>query len=154
MRWKTARTYKGAQFKRLIGVERETFDLMVSELKLLKPPSKHKVPGKKRGPKPKLIAAEEVLMVLMYYREYRTFFHLGSEFGLSEVQCWRVVTETEKLLIKSPLFHLPGKKTLLTDDSQWEVVLVDVAESAIERPKKSKGNIIPEKRKSTPLKAN
>jgi hypothetical protein len=150
MRWKTARTYKGAQFKRLVGVERETFDTMVSELKRLKPPSQHKVPGKKRGPKPKLIAADEVLMVLMYYREYRTFFHLGSEYGLSEVQCWRLVTQTEKLLLKSSLFHLPGKKTLLTDDTQWEVVLVDVAESAIERPKKNSDSITPEKRKSTP----
>jgi hypothetical protein len=154
MRWKTAKTYNGARFKRLVGVERETFDIMVAELKRLKPPSKHKVPGKKRGPKPKLIAAEEVLMVLMYYREYRTFFHLGSEFGLSEVQCWRVVTATEKLLIKSPLFHLPGKKTLLTSDTEWEVVLVDVAESAIERPKKSNVSIIPEKRKNIHLKAN
>jgi|SRR5208283_1930900 hypothetical protein len=154
MRWKTARTYKGAKFKRLVGVERETFDIMVSELKRLKPASKHKIPGKKRGPKPKLIAADEVLMVLMYYREYRTFFHLGSEYGLSEVQCWRLVTQTEKLLIKSPLFHLPGKKTLLTDDTQWEVVLVDVAESAIERPKKNNDSITLEKRKGTPLKAN
>lgn len=154
MRWKTARTYKGAQFKRLVGVERETFDIMVSELKRLKPPSTHKIPGKKRGPKPKLIAADEVLMMLMYYREYRTFFHLGSEYGLSEVQCWRVVTQTEKLLLKSPLFHLPGKKTLLADDTQWEVVLVDVAESAIERPKKSNGSITLGKRKGIPLKAN
>jgi hypothetical protein len=133
-----------------VGVERETFDTMVSELKRLKPPSQHKVPGKKRGPKPKLMATDEVLMVLMYYREYRTFFHLGSEYGLSEVQCWRLVTQTEKLLLKSSLFHLPGKKTLLTDDTQWEVVLVDVAESAIERPKKNSDSTTPEKRKSTP----
>jgi hypothetical protein len=146
MRWKTARTYEGSQFKRLVGVERETFDIMVSELKRLKPPSKHKVPGKKRGPRPKLIAADEVLMVLMYYREYRTFFHLGSEYGLSEAQCWRLVTETEKLLIKSSLFHLPGKKSLLNDDTEWEVILVDVAESAIERPKKNNASIIPGKR--------
>jgi hypothetical protein len=148
MRWKTARTYKGPQFKRLVGVERETFDTMVSELKRLKPPSKHKIPGKKRGPKPKLIAADEVLMVLMYYREYRTFFHLGSEYGLSEAQCWRLVTRTEKLLIKSKLFHLPGKKTLLREDSEWEIVLVDVAESPIERPKKNSDNFTLAKRKN------
>ena len=154
MRWKSAKTYKGTQFKRLIGVERETFDIMVSELKRLKPKSGHKVPGKKRGPKAKLSAAEEVLMTLMYYREYRTFFHLGGEFDLSETQCWRVVTQTEKLLIKSPLFHLPGKKTLLTADTEWEVVLVDVAESAIERPKKSNGSITLGKRKNIPLKVN
>jgi hypothetical protein len=148
MRWQTAKTYKGPQFKRLIGVERATFDTMVSELKRLKPPSKHKVAGKKRGPKPTLSAADEVLMTLMYYREYRTFFHLGSEFGLSEAQCWRVVTATEKILIQSPLFHLPGKKKLVTDDSQWEVVLIDVAESPIERPKKNSASITPGKRKN------
>lgn len=148
MRWKTARKYEGPQFKRLVGVERETFDIMVSELKRLKPASKHKIPGKKRGPKPKLIAAEEVLMVLMYYREYRTFFHLGSDYGISEAQCWRLVTQTEKLLLKSSLFHLPGKKSLLADDTQWEVILVDVAESAIERPKKNNVSITQAKRKS------
>lgn len=152
MRWKSAKTYKGPQFKRLIGVERETFDIMVSELKRLKPVSTHRVAGKKRGPKPRLIAAEEVLMMLMYYREYRTFFHLGGEFNLSETQCWRIVTETEKLLVKSPLFKLPGKKKLLTADIEMEVVLVDVAESAIERPKKNSASIIPAKRKSTRLK--
>jgi hypothetical protein len=154
MKWKIARIYKGAQFKQLIGVQRETFDTMVSELKRLKPPSNHKIPGKKRGPKPKLIAADEVLMLLMYYREYRTFFHLGSDFGLSEAQCWRIVTQTERLLIKSPLFHLPGKKTLLTDATQWEVVLVDVTESPIERPKKNSDSITPGKRKNIPSKAN
>lgn len=148
MRWKTARTYEGAQFKRLVGVERETFDIMVSELKRLKPASKHKIPGKKRGPKPKLTAADQVLMLLMYYREYRTFFHLGSDYDISEAQCWRLVTQTEKLLLKSSFFHLPGKKSLVAEDTQWEVILVDVAESAIERPKKNNVSIIQEKRKS------
>jgi DDE superfamily endonuclease len=149
MRWKTARTYKGPQFKRLVGVERETFDIMVSELKRLKPASKHKIPGKKRGPKPKLIGADEVLMMLMYYREYRTFFHLGSEYGLSESQCWRLVTETEKVLIKSSLFHLPGKKSLLTHETEWEVILVDVAESTIERPKKNNVSTTRERKSGT-----
>ena len=59
------KTYKGPQFKRLLGVERETFDIMVSELKRLKPHSGHKVPSKKRGPKAKLSVAEEVVMTLI-----------------------------------------------------------------------------------------
>jgi hypothetical protein len=33
---------------------------------------------------------------------------------------------------------------------EWEVVIVDVAEHPIERPKKNKDNIIQGKRKSTP----
>jgi hypothetical protein len=87
MKWKSARTYKVAQFKRLIGVERGTFDKMVSEINNSKKLSNHKVPGKKRGAKPKLRVEDELLMMLIYYREYRTFFHTGAEFDISEAQC-------------------------------------------------------------------
>jgi hypothetical protein len=52
----------------------------------------------------------------------------------------------EQLLIKSKLFHLPGKKVLQQANS-FEIVLV--AESPIERPKKNDENITREKRKST-----
>ncbi len=85
----------------------------------------------------------------MYYREYRTFLHISSDYGISEPQCWRIITGLEQLLIKSKLFHLPGKKVLQQANS-FEIVLVDVAESPIERPKKNKENTTLEKRKSTP----
>lgn len=35
-------------------------------------------------------------------------------------------------------------------ESQWEVVVVDVSEHPIERPKKNNSNVIPERRKNTP----
>ena len=54
----------------------------------------------------------------------------------------------EKWLIKSELFHLPGKNMLAKSDVEWEVVIVDVSEHPIERPKKNNGNIIQGKRKS------
>jgi hypothetical protein len=110
---------------------------MVSEIKKTKKLSKHKVPGKKRGPKPKLSVEDQLLMMLMYYREYRTFFHTGAEFGVSEAQCWQIVTGIEKILIECKLFHLPGKKQLLESDHEWEVMLVDASEHAVERPKKT-----------------
>jgi hypothetical protein len=40
------------------------------------------------------------------------------------------------LLIKSGVFSLPGKKELLKSDMEYEVILIDASESAIERPKK------------------
>lgn len=86
-------------------------------------------------------------MLLMYYREYRTFSHTASSYGISEAQCWRIIVELEKQLIKSKLFHLPGKKRLQSE-MVWEVVVVDVSEHPIERPKKSNENIIPVKRKN------
>jgi len=40
------------------------------------------------------------------------------------------------LLIKSGQFSLPGKKALLKSDMEYEVILIDAAETPIERPKK------------------
>jgi hypothetical protein len=42
----------------------------------------------------------------------------------------------ENTLVKSGKFSLPGKKALYGDESEIEVVLVDVMESQVERPKK------------------
>ena len=148
MKWEDIKDYKPSVFKRLTGVSKEIFMVMSVEANRLAPPSIHKIQGAKRGPKPKLSIEDKLLMLLMYYREYRTFLHISSDYGISETQCWRIITSLEQLLIKSNLFHLPGKKVLQQANS-FEVVLIDVAESPIERPKKNKGNIIQEKRKNT-----
>jgi hypothetical protein len=148
MRWKDLQHVPEGTFKRLVGVKLSTYKKMVEEAQRLSPPSRHKIPGKKRGPKPALGKEDEVLMLLMYYREYRTFLHISMTYQISESQCWRIITGLEKLLIKSELFHLPGKKTLQQAHTQWEVVVVDVSEHPIERPKKNSGTITQEKRKS------
>ena len=148
MKWEAIKKHKAPVFKRLTGVSKETFMVMSSEANRLAPSSIHKIQGAKRGPKPKLSIEDKLLMMLMYYREYRTFLHISSDYGISETQCWRIVTSLEKLLIKSKLFHLPGKKALQQANS-FEIVLVDVAESPIERPKKNKENTTQGKRKNT-----
>lgn len=148
MKWDAIKDYKPAVFKRLTGVSKDTFMTMITESNRLSPKSTHKIKGVKRGPKAKLCIEDKLLMLLMYYREYRTFLHISSDYGISEAQCWRIITELERLLIKSELFHLPGKKVLQQANS-FEIVLVDVAESPIERPKKNNGNIILAKRKNT-----
>lgn len=150
MRWRNIPHLSADAFKRLVGVSRDTFEKMVVEAQRTAKVSKHKVSGKKRGPKAILSKRDEVLMLLMYYREYRTFFHIASTYGISETQCWRIVTGLEKLLIKSNLFHLPGKKKLTTDNKEWEVVVVDVSEHSIERPKKSNANTTLAKRRNIP----
>jgi hypothetical protein len=149
MKWRNIRHLQADAFKRLVGVNRDTFEKMVSEVHRVTTVSKHKVTGRKRGPKPSLSTRDEVLMLLMYYREYRTFFHIASGYGISESQCWKIIIHLEQILIKSSLFHLPGKKKLTTDNKQWEVVVIDVAEHSVERPKKNRDGIIQGKRKST-----
>src|SRR3990172_6769170 len=117
MQWKNIRQKAPKVFQRLTGVKKEVFKIMVSELKRLSPCSGNKIKGKKRGPKPKLKQEDALLMMLMYYREYRTFFHIAQDYGISEPQCWRIVTGTERILIQSKKFHLPGMKKLLENNN-------------------------------------
>jgi hypothetical protein len=137
------------QFRRLTGVKRSTFEKMCFIIKTVKT-QRRKHP--KRGSESKLCIEDQLLMMLMYHREYRTFMHIGTDYGISESQCWRIVTDLENILIQSNAFCLPGKKALTKSNVKWSVVLVDVGESPVERPKKNSGDIIQGKRKSTPIK--
>ncbi|MGE5196025.1 MAG: helix-turn-helix domain-containing protein, partial [Anaerolineae bacterium] len=45
---------------------------------------------RQRGGKPPHLSTEDkLLMTLEYLREYRTYFHLGQSYGLSESACYR-----------------------------------------------------------------
>lgn len=58
-------------FKRLYGVRRETFQQMVEVARSQTPP-------KKKQGRPNILSLEnQVLLTLEYWREYRTYFHLG-----------------------------------------------------------------------------
>ena len=51
-------------------------------------------------------------------------------------------------IIQDSRYHLPGKKVLAKSENEIEVVLIDVSESPIERPKKNSVTITQEKRKN------
>jgi len=48
----------------------------------------------------------------------------------------------ENALLRSGEFTLPGKKALVKSDIIFEVIVMDVTECPVERPKKSKGTTI------------
>ena len=85
-------------------------------------------------------------MTMMYWREYRTEFHIGLTYGVSEATVCRTIKKVENVLIKSEQFHLPGKKALQSGETVFEVVLIDATEQPIERPKKDSASIIAAKR--------
>ena len=93
-------------------------------------------------------------MTLMYWREYRTEFHIGQTYGVSEATVCRTIKKVENALIKSKQFHLPGKKVLQPSDTVIEIVLVDATEQPIERPKKDNAGTIAAKRSVTLKKRN
>lgn len=150
MRWKNLPpTISGSQFKRLTGVKRGTFEKMCFIVTTVKQ-GRRKHP--KRGKASILCIEDQLLMMLMYNREYRTYLHIAADYGISESQCWRIIDDVQNILIQSKAFSLPGKKALVKSNIKWSVILIDVGESPIERPKKNSDGIILVKRKDTRIK--
>jgi Helix-turn-helix of DDE superfamily endonuclease len=125
---------KPEDVKRACGVHPQTFDKM---LHVLREPEQRKI---KPGRPPKLSLEAQLLMPLQYWREYRTYFHIGLSWGVAESVVCCTVQRTENVLIKSKAFHLPGKKTLREKGAQFAVIIVDVGESPVERPQKHSGH--------------
>ena len=143
MRYETIKTLSAEDFKRSTGVQRQTFEKMLEVVE---------VGLRDFGRPSKLCRADQLLMTLMYWREYRTEFHIGLSYGVSESKVCRTRQKIENVLIQSKQFHLPGRKKLNTSETTLEVVLVDVTEQPIERPKKDNAGIIVAKRSVTPKK--
>lgn len=118
-----------SDFRRLTGVKRKSFDKMVLILREAED-------KKKGGPRNTLGIEDRLLMALEYLREYRTYFHLGESYGLSESAAYRNCRWVEDILIKSGQFSLPGRKAILKSDTEYELILIDASETPIERPKK------------------
>jgi|ERR1700729_30641 len=125
------KTLGNEEFRRLTGVKRTTFNQMI--LLLLEAEKEQKI---KSGKPHKLCMEDRLLLTLEYLREYRTYFHIANSYGIHETTAIRISRWVENVLIKSKEFSLPGRKALLKSDMEYEVILVDAAESPCERPKK------------------
>ena len=128
MFYRNIKDYAPEKFKRLTGVSKEVFLLMVDTL----------VQGLRPFGRPPVLCLEDrLLMVLMYWREYRSFEHIGETYGVSEATVCRTVKQFENILLKDKRFHLPGKKVLRESETVFEIVLLDATECPCERPKKN-----------------
>ncbi len=133
MRYEKIKNRRDANFKRLTGVPHQIFKQMVVVL----------TKELRNFGRPAVLSREDqLLMTLMYWREYRTQFHIGETYNVSESTVCRTITKIENALIQSGQFTLPGKKKLQESDMLLEIILVDATEQAIERPKKNKDCII------------
>jgi hypothetical protein len=145
MKFETVKDLDDEKFRRLTGIKRPTFDKMIDILS-------ESIKNRKinSGRKKKLSLENSLLMTLEYIREYRTYFHVSQSYGVSESSTYKTVRWIEDTLIKHPDFALPGRKALLKNDMEYDVVLIDATETPVERPKKNKSIFIQEKRKNTP----
>lgn len=143
MRFQEVSEYSAAQFYRLTGVRRAVFELMVEVVTSAR---------SGRGRPTTLSVQDQLLLVLCYWREYRSQFHVASSFGVSEATVCRTVKKVENVLLKDKRFHLPGKKALHDGSLDLTVIVVDASEQRIERPQKNSAEATPAKRKATPRK--
>jgi hypothetical protein len=146
MNSKIAQKLSAAHFKRRFGVQRATFKQLVKALKPLWRPTP------KPGVKPKLTLGERVLICLEYWREYRTYFHIASSWQVSEATVYRMVRWVEDHLMQCGQFRLAGKKQLVRGFSKPPVVVMDVTETPIERPKHRQRQFYSGKKKRHTLK--
>lgn len=130
-----------SQFRRLTGVKPTIFARMLVILRRAE-----KQTRKRGGFTPKLCLEDRLLLALEYLREYRTYFHIGQSYGVSESSAQRISRWVEDTLIKDKQFSLPGKKALVHSETVIEVALIDATEIPVQRPKKDSGVSTPAKR--------
>ena len=127
------------QFKRLFGVKRQTFYDMLEILHEAYE-QLHKFGGK---PPTKLFVEDRLLVMLQYWREYRSMEHLAYEYNTVKSYIHKCIVWVEDTLARDGTYRLQGKKILVDKENAPKTVAIDVTEHRIERPKKSKKTTIP-----------
>jgi len=128
-------------FKRMFCVKIKTFNKMIEILE-----KEYAKIHKKGGSPPKMSVEDKLYATLKYLREYRTMEHIGGDYGVSKSTTCESIQWVENTLKQEGTFKLPGKKVLKKASGAIEYVVIDVTESPINRPKKTKKSIIRAKR--------
>ena len=132
---------KVSTFKRMFGVKPDTF----AKMKVILEKEFEKL-HQKGGSPPKLSVENKLYATLKYLREYRTMEHIGGDYNVSKSTISESIKWVENTLIQDGTFDLPGKKVLKKASSAIEFVVIDVTESPINIPKKTKKPIIQAKK--------
>ena len=146
MDYTSVQTLKPHHFKRYVGVQPRTFKRMIRALGM------QASAKKKAGRPPKLSLADQLLITLQYWREYRTYFHIAVNWKIAESTVCRIVHRVERALMDAGQFRLPGKKSLFKGFDPPEIVVMDVTETPIERPKRAQKQYYSGKKRKHTLK--
>jgi predicted DNA-binding protein YlxM (UPF0122 family) len=140
-RGKKAEEAKAKLFKRLYGVTPDTFDKMKLILE-----NGYDVLHKDGGKPPKLTVEDKLYISLKYLREYRTMDSIAADYCVSKSTVCESIQWVENTLAQDKTFSLPGKRVLKRKSAAIEYIVVDITESPINRPKKTKKSTIQGKR--------
>ena len=97
---------------------------------------KHRQEHLRGGHPPKLSVLDKLVIMLGYYREYRTMENIAFDYSVSKSTICESIKWVENTLIKSGEFSIPSKIELVSN-TKIEVVLVDSTEIEIELPQKT-----------------
>ena len=145
-----------AIFRRLTGISPEAFRSLLPQVEAAWAQAQRRRrerPGRKRkpgaGPKPSLAVADQLLVLLFYYRTYVSHAFLGVLFGVDQGTVSRYVAALEPLL--AGLFRIPERKVELREDEVRELFF-DATERPTRRPKKKQRRYYSGKKKRHTLK--
>ncbi|MDR0769050.1 MAG: transposase family protein [Dysgonamonadaceae bacterium] len=131
MKYELVKGFKNERFRQVTGVNITTFNKMEEALGV-----NYAEVHKKHGRHRELSIEDMLLVMLEYYREYRTFDCIVASYGITKSNVCRTIQRVETVLIRCGLFRLSGKKALIAPETEVEAVLVDSTEIPIERPVK------------------
>ena len=134
---------KENEYRKIFGVTNPIFEQMLEILE-----KAFQEEHRRGGHPPKLSVLDKLVIMLCYYREYRTMESIAFDYGVSKSTVYESIRWAEESLMKSNKFSLPSKKALI-EDLDIEVVFVDATECEIERPQKNKSVTTPGRKKDT-----
>lgn len=140
MKYEKLRALPARLFRRSTGVKKVTFAVMVE---IITASDARRLKG--IGRPAKLSREDQVLMTLEYLREYRTYYHIGIDYGVSESNAFKIIRRTEDALVKSRRFALPSRQEGL-DNPLIVKEIIDCTESPVERPQKNSADTTRERK--------
>jgi hypothetical protein len=146
MKYEKLRELPSALFRRATGVKKGTFAVMVE---IVTASDRARLKG--IGRPPKLSREDQILMTLEYLREYRTYYHIGIDCGVSESNAFKIIRRTENALVKSKRFALPQRHEGI-DNPFVTKKTIDCTESPVERPQKNSADTTQERKRNIPSK--
>ena len=128
MSYEHIKSLSPTHFKRYCGLKPETFNRICHFIR-----AERQRTQKKPGRPPKLSIEDQRLLMLEYWREYRTQFHIAKSWNLSEPTVCRIITKIENILKRSPDFALLGKKALRESENIKARTLISFASNMIRK---------------------
>lgn len=100
----------------MVGVSYGTFSILLEKLQISFLEYQNEQLTRKRGKKCSLILANQLLLTMLYLRNYDTLLNIGFQFGIGESYAQKRYTFTKMLLLRC--LNLPDEASL--KDTHYE----------------------------------